>query len=123
MNNLDLITVDTILCENGVNLLCHTYELSNNKNTMVISYFDKALRRQFILVFRLARLSYKVYAFRRLTTFKTAQNTAKHIHGLIKDIVAKNEYYKTMSVYEYNQLATLSNSKKVELYRRLQDLK
>jgi hypothetical protein len=113
-----LISLDHELKTAGLTQSCIKYALSGDSLCLHIVYLDYSLAEQYISVFRTSRLCYRIYYNGVMTSKRTCREAFNFLAAVLTEVIAKNEYYKTITVAELGNLSGMSYTDRLNLFRR-----
>lgn len=118
MKKHTLVWLDDNLHRLGYSKRCFDYKLFRDKTMLFIAYLDIFLDEQFIFVFRTSRLCYRIYYNGKIFSCRTCKETTKFMLDILDDTIQKNDYYKTITIAELNELDKITHTKELELFTR-----
>ena len=113
-----LFYLDANLRKSGAAKKCFKYDLSSNGSMLHIVYHDFLLNEQFIFVFRTSRLCYRIFYDGVLCSRRTCKVATAFIEQILSEIIKNNDYYKVMTLAEFNSCSEITHAKEIELYLR-----
>lgn len=115
--------LDYLLGLSGARAKCFKYLLSASRSELCIVYHNRYFEERFLFVFRTSRLCYRIYYEGTLVSKRTAAEAAEYLHVLLADIIKRCSQYKVMTVAELNRFTGFTYSNRMDLFRRLEELR